>query len=242
MTLPLDGFVLASVRLGPLVWVGGGVIGVTARKPLVGATLLLALILAPLVPRTPAGDPVVLVLHELVVGVTMAFVLRTAYSAVEMAGEHIGRDLGLGEAETLLGEGGGASNLGALLVTWGVLAALLAGGADRVLIRLLARSYALVPPGTSVPGLFGASFAVVVDGAMRAAWVAAAPSIGLSLAVMLTLGLIGRAAPHINAYVASYPLRIALGLLLLGAAAPVLGRPLVLELERALELALGAVA
>jgi flagellar biosynthetic protein FliR len=239
----LDRFVLATVRLGPIVWTCGSVLAISNRRALLGATLLTSLALAPVIPAPAVGAAPVLVLRELAIGLTMAWVGRAAYVAVELAGQQIGRDMGLGEAETLLGEGGaGAGSLGAILLTWTVLAALLAAGGDLLVVRLVARSYELVPPGSRAPTAFGPAFAMVLDGACRAAWVAALPGIGVSIAVVVGLGLIGRAAPQINAYVASYPLRIGLVLVVVLVATPVMGRPLVRFGARAVRLTLEAIA
>ena len=60
--------------------------------------------------------------------------------------------------------------------------------------------------------------------------------------MIVGLGLIGRAAPQINAYVASYPLRIGLVLALVMFAMPVMARPLLRFADKALRLALEAVA
>ncbi len=238
---PLDRFVLATVRLGPIVWTYGSILAISNRRALLAVTLLMSLAIAPIVPAPATDSAVVLVLRELAVGLTIAWVGRTAYTAVEMAGQHFGRDVGLGEAETLLGEGGaGAGNLGAILLTWTVLAAVLAAGGDLLIVRLIARSYELVPPGSATPTAFGPAFAHVLDGAMRAAWISAAPSIGVSIAIIVGLGLIGRAAPQINAYVASYPLRIGVVLIVILVAMPVMARPLVRFGEQALHLALEA--
>ena len=229
--------------MGPIVWTCGTLLGISTRKFLVAATLLVSIALAPLIPMPVIGDPVVLVVRELAVGLTMAWVGRTIYAAAEMAGSHVGRDLGLGEAETLLGEGGaGAGALGGILVTWIFLAALLLGGGDLVIVKLMARSYELIPPGSSAPGAFGPAFAHVLDGAMRAAWVAAAPSLAVSTAIIVGLGMVGRAAPQFNAYVASYPLRIGLVFSILLVAFPIMVQPLMDFMDKGLELILESVA
>lgn len=219
---PLAHFALLLVRPGMLVMFAPGLGGLAVPAPAkVGLTVLLALVLFPSVPM-PRGDVnavlTTIVAREAVIGLAIASTLRALITGVEFAGFLTGYQLGFSYGATVDPVNGVNNTL--LASTYGMLATLAFLGINghHMLLRALAASYSGLPVGMGEvhPSLVTAVrevLALVFTVGARLA----APVVIVLLIVELAVGLISRTSPALGFTVIGYPLRLVVGLFVLGA-------------------------
>jgi flagellar biosynthetic protein FliR len=226
-----------------LIWPLTRILGLVAAAPVFGNTsvpvsikvslgVLLALIMAPLLPSLPAVEPfswggLLIMVQELLVGLAMGFTMRLAFAAIEFAGEVGSSTMGLSFASffdpTTHGRSSGISQFLALLATL----AFLAANVHLVLLQALAESFITLPI-SATPLSLGAPLEM-------ARWGGKVFSVGLQLALPiiaallvtnLALGILTRAAPQLNLFGIGFPITLGVGLLVLNLLLPYLAAPM----------------
>lgn len=100
--------------LSTLIWPLARILALLASTPLLGSSsiptqtklglaVLLAILIAPLLPPLPQIDPgsgvgLIVLMQQIIIGLAMGFSMRIVFTAVEMAGEITGLQMGLGFA------------------------------------------------------------------------------------------------------------------------------------------------
>jgi flagellar biosynthesis protein FliR len=192
----------------------------------------------PPMPVLPLDSPpllVMLVLQQLVIGLSMGFAVRLVFAALEFAGELIGLQMGLNFAgffDPATGSQGTASAR-----FFGTLVAFLfiVTNGHLLLIQALAQSFHAFPVGqepfaflrAAQPQVWGAEIFRI------GLWVAL-PVLALLLFVNLVLGVISRVAPQLNVFSIGFPITVSVGLLGMLATLPLMQTPLAVALERLL--------
>ncbi len=160
-------------------------------------------------------------IQELLVGLVLGFFALLAFTGVQMAGELVSEQMGLTmsqeadpmtEVET--------SVVGQLATVLGLLLFLAVDG-HHWLLAALARSFARMPVGGV--NLTGATLERVVNGFVgmyESGVVLAAPVLCATLLTTVAVGVISRVVPQINALTLSFPLKVAVGLIIFGVALP----------------------
>jgi flagellar biosynthetic protein FliR len=239
---PVVRFALLLVRPGMVLMLAPGISGrhVPAMAK-IGATVLIAVGLLPSVGLPVSLDGGALpfiVLHEIAVGMALAFVLRALIGGAELAGHLSSYQIGFSYGATIDPASGVRSTV--LVSLYGMLAVLAFLGINghHALLRALAASYAGVPIGagqvhesivTAVRDIFALVFVVGLR--------LAAPVLIVVFIVEVVVGLISRAAPSLNFMVIGYPIRIIAGLIVVAALISTIPAVTVSMLERALLLA-----
>ncbi|RUO59045.1 flagellar biosynthetic protein FliR [Pseudidiomarina insulisalsae] len=188
----------------------------------IGLCALLALALAPLLPPPPqvplfSWASAGIVLEQLLIGVTIGFVLQVLFAAVQAAGEFIGLQMGLAFATFFAPDSGtNTMILSRVLYTFALLLFLAIDG-HLLLIETLVRSFTWLPVGELgglSAGLFEtlARFGAVV---FSAGILLALPVFSALLIVNLTLGILNRSAPQLTVFSVGFPLSLTLGMVLL---------------------------
>jgi flagellar biosynthetic protein FliR len=192
----------------------------------------------PPMPVLPLDSPpmlVMLVVQQLVIGLSMGFAVRLVFAALEFAGELIGLQMGLNFAgffDPATGSQGTASAR-----FYGTLVAFLfiVTNGHLLLIQALAQSFHAFPVGqepfaflrAAQPQVWGAEIFRI------GLWVAL-PVLALLLFVNLVLGVISRVAPQLNVFSIGFPITVSVGLLGMLATLPLMQTPLAVALERLL--------
>ncbi len=216
-----------SAWLVAFLWPFSRILGLMIAAPLFGnmvfpirvrvsLALLITLIIAPTLPPPPAIAPDSLAglgifAQQLLIGLTMGFAVRLIFTAVEMAGELIGLQMGLGFAVFYDPQRGGQIPvIGQFL---GLVATLtfLALNGHLLMLSTLADSFQAMPIGASIdPGVW-----VTIAGwgskILYAALVLALPVVAALLAVNISLGVLTRAAPQLNVFAVGFPITLAVG-------------------------------
>lgn len=192
----------------------------------VAVALVLAVCLAPLLPEAPrievlSAAGVLVIGSELLIGLSMGFVLLLVFAALQMAGELVATTMGLSMAQvTDPVNGAQVPVLGQLFFMVGMLLFLAMNG-HLALIAMLIESFRALPIGGA--GLAGEAIWAILAfaGTMFASAVKVAlPAVTALLGANVMLGVITRSAPQLNLFAFGLPITTALGLVLLLAALP----------------------
>lgn len=213
--------------LAAFMWPFARVLGLLIAAPIFGnprfplrvrlaLALIITVIVAPTLPPLPQVAPdslpgLGIFAQQLLIGLTMGFALRLIFTAVEMAGELIGLQMGLGFAVFYDPQNAGQMPLiGQFL---GVLTTLifLAVNGHLLMLSALAESFRDLPIG-DLPGQ-GTWLAVAGWGSriFAAALLLAMPVVAALLTVNLALAALTRAAPQLNVFAIGFPITLTVG-------------------------------
>ena len=202
------------------------------RRMKVGLGIMLALIMAPVVPALPAADPLsmaglLILIQELLIGVAMGFSMRIVFAAVEMAGEVASLTMGLGFASIFDPQTRGRSSAVSQFIALIASLAFLAVNGHLVLIEALGESFYALPI-SATPFSTNMPYQLVHWGGtiFSAGLKLALPIIAALLITNVALGILTRAAPQLNLFGIGFPVSLGVGLLLIGATFPYLNVPL----------------
>lgn len=226
-----------------LLWPLTRILGLITAAPLFGNKsvpvrvkvalgVMLAAIMAPTIPAAPAADPLslagfLILLQELLIGLSMGFAMRVIFAAIEMAGEVSSMTMGLGFATFFdplsQGRSSAVSQFMALVATM----AFLAVNAHLVLLEALAESFYTLPISAS-PISVGAPYEMARWGGkiFAAGLQMALPIVAALLITNIALGILTRAAPQLNLFGIGFPITLGVGLLVISLLMPYLGGPI----------------
>ncbi len=209
----------AAVALLP----GIGEVYVSTRIRLIfagGLALLLAPVVRAQLPVEP-GTPVellILLATEIGIGIFIGSATRMTLNALQTAGAIVGMQTSLSAAmafDPSTAQQGAltGSFLGAV-----ALIVIFAGDFHHLMIRAIADSYTLFPPGETWPvGDFSRVMVQLVASSFSLGVRMAAPFIVFGVVFFLGLGLLARLMPQMQVFFVSQPAQILLGLMLLAA-------------------------
>jgi flagellar biosynthetic protein FliR len=192
----------------------------------------------PAMPVIPLDSPLawIVVLQQVLIGVSLGFAVRVVFAAVEFAGEVIGLQMGLNFAgffDPVTSAQGTAS--GRFFGTMVAFLFIIING-HLAIIAALIKSFSAFPVGPE-PFAFLRAVQPQVWGAEVFAiglWIAL-PLVGMLLFVNLVLGVISRVAPQINIFAIGFPVTLGVGLIGMLLTLPLLQQPFTMALERMLE-------
>jgi flagellar biosynthesis protein FliR len=206
-------------------------------KVKVALILSLGVLLAPLLrlPIVPY-DPVALaagLVSEMTIGLSIGLTVRMFFSALEIAGEMIGVQMGFGVVQ--LFDPTTALQTSIIGQYFTLLASLffLSLNGHLLLVATILSSYESIPAfGASLPGGMGDDILRLSQHMFIVGLKLAAPVLVVILLINILLALLGRAVVQINVFVLSFPVTIAGGLAVLGLSTPFIVNLLVEEIER----------
>ena len=207
----------------------------------IGLAALITLAAEPSMPAMPAvaldsALAPMLVLQQIVIGVSLGFAVRIVFTAVEFAGEIVGLQMGLNFAgffDPLSASTATAtSRFFGTIVAW--LFVVING--HLLVVMALIHSFTAFPVGpepfafvrTTLPHQWGAE--IFATGL----WIAL-PLVAMLLFVNLCLGAISRVAAQINIFAIGFPITLGMGLIGLLLTLPGLQQPFTMALDRVLE-------
>ncbi|MBI3992578.1 MAG: flagellar biosynthetic protein FliR [Candidatus Lambdaproteobacteria bacterium] len=222
------GFLVILARISGLI-ISAPVLGDdTIPLPVKGAfAFILSLLFFPLVAAPSLGpNPGLLsltltMLREVAVGLVLGFTARVVFVGIQLAGEVIGFQMGIGVANVF--DPSSDEQIPLLGQMQSVLAMFLFVVADghHLLIRAVAESYTLVPPGAMQLTQPGYHYAVLLFSTIFVIGIqVGAPLIVAMLAANFSIGLIARSVPQVNVFVVGFPFTILLGILFLAVSFP----------------------
>jgi flagellar biosynthetic protein FliR len=182
-----------------------------------------------------SAQALLLVLQQLVIGVTLGFAARIVFSAIEFAGELVGLQMGLNFAgffdPMTGGETTAVSRFLGISVSW----LFIVINGHLMLIAALVQSFHAFPVGPD-PFAFLRAVQPQVWGAeifRLGLWIAL-PLVAMLLFVNLVLGIISRVAQQMNIFAIGFPVTLGVGLVGTLLTLPMMQMPFTLALERLL--------
>ena len=222
---PFMGIGLLIVRPGTLILTAPGFGGVYAPAQVkVGLTLLLGFALMPTISLPPIGSATGLALvvaREMAIGLALGMSIRALVAAAELAGQLAGFQMGLSYSAIIDPQSGVRNNLLSTLYSNIAIITFLLMNGHHAFLRALGDSFESLPIGaghigSSLPGAVMALLGLVFSFGMRLA----APLVLVLVITEIALALVARSAPSLNLMAVGAPVRIVIGLVLLGFVAP----------------------
>jgi flagellar biosynthetic protein FliR len=219
-------FMLVFARIGAMVMLlpGLGESNIPVRIKLAIA-LLLTLIILPLhrlayhVDLQVSLNPLlVLMVHEIVIGVVLGATARVTLAALQVAGSVIAQQMGLGFVTSVdPTQGQQGLLIGNFLTLLGI-TLLFATDSHHLVIAALNDSYNIFSPGEMMPSGDVAALATrAFAAAFKIGMQLAAPFVVFGLVFNLGLGVLARLMPQMQVYFVGVPLAILAGFLILAA-------------------------
>ena len=227
--------VLAMLQVLPVL--GQRVVPARVRIPLAFMVAVCAQGVAPPIEPVPLDSAlaVLLLVQQLLIGLSLGFAVRIIFAALEFAGEVSGLQMGMNFAgffdPVLASQGTAIGRFYATLV--GFLFIVLNG--HLTVIHAVVQSLTVFPVGpepfaflrSTMPHTWGAEIFSM------GLWIAM-PIIAVLLFVNVVLGVISRVAPQVNIFSIGFPITMGLGLISMMMMLPLLQTPFVAALDRML--------
>ncbi|MEG0473671.1 MAG: flagellar biosynthetic protein FliR [Solibacillus sp.] len=165
------------------------------------------------------GDYILLVLKEAIIGLMLGLAAAMVMSAVQIAGGFIDFQMGFAMANIIDPQTGAQSPLMGQFLNFIALLLLLAINGHHLLLDGIFYSYQFLPMDQFFPN-FGEEMTVMFIIKMFAAVFAiafqmSAPIVATLFLVTLALGITGKTVPQMNIFVIGFPIKIAVGFLVL---------------------------
>jgi len=194
----------------------------------IALAMLITVVVAPSIPIQPGIAPasaqgLLILVQQILAGLALGFSMRLIFTAVEMAGDLAGMQMGLGFASFY--DPVNASYTPVISQFLGVLTTLafLAMNAHLYMLSALADSFQAFPISAALPSA-GAFRTVAEWGAtiFSHALQLAMPLIGALMITNLALGILTRSAPQLNIFAVGFPITITVGFATLALSLPYL--------------------
>lgn len=242
--------------LTPVLWPFLRVLGVFTTAPIfssrafpirarIGLAFLISLCAQATLTDQPAvglNDAAALgtLIQQVGIGMAIGFTVRLVFTAVELAGEMVGLQMGLNFASFF--DPMANAQVSAVSRFFGNIAVLLFIAINGHLTVLMAiiKSFDTFPVGGSLLQAFARVrvYELGADLFASGLWIAL-PMIGLLLFVNLTLGVISRVAPQMNIYAIGFPVTLTAGLAGIALVLPMMEQPLLQLIDRMLTMFAG---
>ena len=188
----------------------------------------------PVVPLDSA-TALLLLVQQMLVGLTLAFAARIVFAAIEFAGEVIGLQMGLNFAGFFDPMSGGQSTAVSRFFGVSVSWLFIVINGHLLLISAVVQSFVAFPVGPE-PFAFLRAVRPEVWGAEIFAlglWIAL-PMVAMLLFVNLVLGIVSRVAQQMNIFAIGFPITVGVGLLGVLLTLPMMQAPFTMALEKLL--------
>ncbi|ALM83184.1 flagellar biosynthetic protein FliR [Bordetella sp. N] len=194
--------------------------------PKVGLAAIIAMVVAPTLPAFPAVAPssyegLWILAQQVFIGMSLGFVMRIAFSAVQTAGDFVGLQMGLSLATIY--DPSTHSNTEVVARLFNMLAMLLflVFNGHLLMLDVLIRSFTVLPIGhdTLNPAAF-MGIAELGGRIFSSGLLLALPLIAALLTLNLALGILNRAAPQLSAFSVGFPITLISGVVLLTVVLP----------------------
>ncbi len=191
------------------------------RLAKIGLAVAVTLVVAPTLGEMPQVDPgsaagLLILAQQIMIGVAMGLTIRVVFVAVEMAGNLIGLQMGLGFATFF--DPVNSAQVPVVAQFLGLLFTLvfLALNGHLLMIEILVDSFQAFPLSARPPSAQG--WKMVADwggGIFRSGLLLSLPMIAALLIANLSIGIMTRAAPQLNIFAVGFPITLAAGFVVL---------------------------
>lgn len=206
----------------------------TRVRLLLGLAITIAI--APGIERLPAVDPasgegLLILAEQMLIGYGMGFSMRLVFSAVDLAGNILSTQMGLGFATSYDPQNTSQTPVVSEMIGFLTLLMFMAIDGHLMVISTLTQSFRAIPigslPGSSSWANLGNAVTVVFSSGL----LLALPIIVALLITNSALGILGRVAPQLNLIAIGFPITITLGFCALYVSMPYFIPPLMQMFE-----------
>lgn len=227
--------ILAVIASAPF-WSSTGI----PRRTRIIMGLAIAIALVPTLPPMPAVSPVsgpgmLILVNQLMIGLGIGFAMRIVYAAVDIAGEYIGLQMGLGFATFYDPLSSGQTPVISEFIDMLALLVFLSFNGHLLYVATLAQSFTAIP--VSATPLGAASWLNLVELGSKmfaAGLLLALPVIVALMITNLALAVLTRAAPQLNIFAVGFPLTLIGGFIALALCLNYIATPLQAIFEQGL--------
>jgi flagellar biosynthetic protein FliR len=160
---------------------------------------------------------------EVMIGAAIGFTSQLLFSGIQMAGQLIGYQMGFSIANVIDPASSEQVSIISEFMYLLMLLIFLSFNGHHIFIAALAKSFQAVPVlGFTFSGHLPAGMTDMMKGLFEVAVKIGAPVMALMFFITIGMGLIARTVPQINIFIIGFPLQIAIGLVGLGLAMPLL--------------------
>jgi flagellar biosynthetic protein FliR len=185
--------------------------------------LMITLVCFPVLRISPPAIPTdvftlaLLVMREIMVGITLGFVTRIIFSAVEFSGQIIGMQMGFTISSIIDPSQGTQTQIMSVMQTLLATLLFLSMNIHHMFIRTIVDSFRIIPLGGWHLNAEILSFLIKGTSDIFILGIRlAAPVMVALLLTSVTLGIMARSFPQMNIFMVSMPLNIGIGLIVLG--------------------------
>ena len=207
----------------------------------IGMGIMITLVVTPMLPPMPqvalgSAEGLLILAQQILIGAAVGFAMRIVFSSIELAGDLIGLQMGLGFAVFYSPNANANLPVLAQIFSMVALLMLLAMNGHLMIIEVIVRSFEFLPidmglgQGINVEGLARVAGLIFSTGLLLAL-----PMVVTLFIVNLSLGVLTRAAPQLNLFAVGFPITLALGIFLVSIAMPTIGFLMQQILDRAIE-------
>lgn len=183
----------------------------------VGFAMLVTFLIAPTLSipadiEASSGPGLFILLQQILVGLAMGFAMRLVFTAIDMAGDIMGMQMGLGFASFY--DPLNFTNTQVIAQFLGMLAALafLSMNGHLFMLSTLAESFQAFPISTNIPSAHAMQTLALWGGSIFAhALRLSLPLIAALLITNLALGILTRSAPQLNIFAIGFPITLVVG-------------------------------
>ena len=180
--------------------------------------LALSIVIVPTIPDVaPAVEPLsgaglLIVAHQILIGVCMGFMLQLLINAFIIAGQIIAMQMGLGFASMIDPQNGVTVPVISQFYLIFVTLVFISLNGHLILIQVISESFVTLPVlPTGLPVNSLRDIVAQASWMYAAAVIVALPAIGSLMMVNLSFGILSRAAPQISPFSIGFPMTIILG-------------------------------
>lgn len=203
----------------------------------VGLAACMALVAFPNLPM-PANFPeepkgfVLAILSQIVVGLAIGFVSYLVMAAAQFGGEMMDIQMGLSVAASMDPSSGGTSKLLMRLNFYIAMLLYLSANGHHELFRAIFRSFQIIPlTEFRVSGRLILIFLSHTEEIFLIGLQIAAPPLAALFITQVAMGLLARVAPQMNVFMLSFPMNIAVGMMLFSIGLPMIQTLLLRQFE-----------
>ena len=201
------------------------------KRVKIGLAMMLAILIAPTLDPMPAvavGSPqgLLIIVQQVIIGTAMGLTMQLIFSAISMAGEFSGMQMGLGFASFYDPQN---STNSAVIAQWlGIIASLafLSMNGHLMLLSAVAESFHTLPVGNMMSGKSYLAIAQWGSSIFANALQISLPLLAALLITNLALGILTRAAQQLNLFSIGFPITLAVGFFVLSFSLPYLAHML----------------
>ncbi|MBN9117174.1 MAG: flagellar biosynthetic protein FliR, partial [Pandoraea sp.] len=187
----------------------------------IGLAGIVALALAPVLGPMPAVSPfswegLWIMVQQIVIGAALGWCMQIVFSAISMAGDFVGLQMGLSFATLLTPNSDGSTAVLGMLLNVVAMLVFLATNGHLVMFATLVQSFTVLPVSAVPLSSVGWHYLAMLGGQLfMLALMLSLPLVAALLICNLALGILNRAAPQLNIFAVGFPLTLGVGLVVI---------------------------